>query len=165
METITPRLMEMFNSCETSCDRACCGLDAFSFDPINLASYLFRTKGDLAKVEVEKIGADIRAWRASFGSGSSRENGYSSPVAELNWNFSPKAVDEFADRITHNLSVALQLMLESEERKFISRTEQEEAKRREDEEKAWRKEIRNNPKAKSIVSDIFNRIREKQNKK
>ena len=45
---------------------------------------------------------------------------------------------EFAERLLHNLTVALDLIAESRRRKFVSDAERKEVQRYEDEAKAWR---------------------------
>lgn len=159
-----PHLMQMINACETACDRGCCGLDAFSVEPITLGAYLSRTREDLIPTQAATIREEIQAWKSAFGSASGHQQGYASPATELNWIFSPDAVDEFAERLFHNLTVALDLIAESTRRKFVSDAERGEAQRSEDEAKAWRKDADEDRKAKAFISEIFNRIAERRSK-
>lgn len=48
-------LLGLINHCETLCEAACCGVDAFDFSPIHIASFLIKFTGQIESEDVNKI--------------------------------------------------------------------------------------------------------------
>lgn len=53
--TLDYPLLGLIKHCETLCEAACCGLDAFDFSPIHIASFLIRYTGRIESGDVDKV--------------------------------------------------------------------------------------------------------------
>lgn len=48
-------LLGLIKNCETLCEAACCGRDAFDFSPIHIASFLIRYSGKINSTDLDRI--------------------------------------------------------------------------------------------------------------
>ncbi len=100
-------LLNLIKACETICVAGCCGLSAFDFSPIHMASYLIRGSGEVCDVDVTEIRAALEVWRKTYGSASG--TGYTSDENELNAIMGPDDVDELCNRLESCLQRAIDL--------------------------------------------------------
>ena len=113
---IEPPLANLITRCQTICVAECCGLDAYDFSPIQIASYLTMYRGKVDYSEVEKLGSQLGALRANYGVGGASGSGVT--VEEMNQIFSAEEIEGLAREMLANLDVALSLIEESETRRF-----------------------------------------------
>ena len=109
-------LANLITRCQTICVAECCGLDAYDFSPIQIASYLTMYRGKVDYSEVEKLRSQLGALRANYGVGGASGSGVT--VEEMNQIFSAEEIEGLAREMLANLDVALSLIEESETRRF-----------------------------------------------
>jgi hypothetical protein len=97
----------MLKACETICVAGCCGLGAFDFSPIHIASYLIRHSGEVRDTDVREIRAAITEWRQACGTPSGK--GYISDAGEMNAILSPQDVDELCSLFERNIEAAIEI--------------------------------------------------------
>ncbi len=112
---LEPPLSNLVGRCQTLCIAECCGLDAYDFSPVQVASYLTMHKGAPDAYEIERIRAQLEALKAEFGTGGT---GNRTTIEEMNQHFQPEDVDALVDEILFNLDVAVQLCAESAELRY-----------------------------------------------
>jgi Family of unknown function (DUF6331) len=112
-----PPLSLLIDYCEKLCVADCCGIDAYDFSPIHIASHLIRARRYADSKEVDIVLAQLRAFRQEHGSTNFANAGIS--IERMNHSFSAEEVDVFVDEIVANIAVAVQLNELSEERRYI----------------------------------------------
>ncbi len=104
---IAAPLWNMMKACETICVAGCCGLCAFDFSPIHIASYLIRDTGRVQDADVRDIRAAIDEWRRACGTPHGK--GYTSGAGEMNAILSPSDVDGLCRELESNLDAAVEI--------------------------------------------------------
>ena len=94
------------------CVAACCGIDAYDFSPIQIASYITMWCGTPEEKEINTIRSQIAAIKANYGSEGGSGSGVT--IEEMNQGFTAAEIDIFTDEISANLEIALKLVIESE---------------------------------------------------
>jgi hypothetical protein len=105
---LEPPLSNLVGRCMTICEAECCGLDAYDFNPIHIASYLLMYRGAPDPREIEQIRAQLDALKANYGSAGASGRGVT--FHDLNQGLSGDEVDTFVDRLKSALDVALTLV-------------------------------------------------------
>ena len=113
---LEPPLANLIARCQTICVAECCGVDAYDFSPIQIASYLTMYRGKADDSEVQKLRGQIGALRTNYGVAGS--SGRGATFEEMNQGFSAEEIEEFATELLANLDVALSLIEESEARRY-----------------------------------------------
>lgn len=101
-------LLGLIKHCETFCVAECCGLDAFDFSPIHIASFLIRYTGKVESEEVDKIVSQLQelneeAERLEKESGTSR-------IEMMNQFFDGPALFSLSTTIKNSLAEAVLLV-------------------------------------------------------
>lgn len=108
MKLDTP-LSTLIEQCQTICVNECCGVDAYDFSPIHMASYLVcYWAGKIDEEQISKIEEQLRELNMNYGLSGSVSIGVSIP--EMNQNFSGNGIRELTNLIQSNLDVAVQLV-------------------------------------------------------
>ena len=110
---LDPPLANLIARCQTMCVAECCGVDAYDFSPIQIASYLAMYRGMPDLAEVHAVRGQIDALRANYGLGAA--SGRGATIEEMNQNFTAEQIDALANELLANLDVALILTEKSEE--------------------------------------------------
>jgi nitroreductase len=105
-------LSYLVSYCENLCVKECCGIEAFDFSPVHIASWLHQSRGEPTTKTVADINEQLNAFRDQFGSASNTD-GYESSEDEMNQIFSPEQVDQLVEQIATNLKHAIALNQES----------------------------------------------------
>lgn len=105
---IQPPLQRLLSACETICVTECCGLDAFDFSPIHMASYLIRSTGQVAEQDVQELRAAVGHLRQSCGASAGHTKDFSSST--LNAILTPQQVDELCAKLDLSLDTAIALV-------------------------------------------------------
>ncbi len=101
-------LLDLLRYCETNCVAECCGIEAFDFSPIHMASWLLGRDHGANGPHGMALNEAIKRWRKECGIASNK--GYTSDEKELGLTFSPQAVDALCDVLEANLIVAIELI-------------------------------------------------------
>ena len=99
-------LSNLIKSCETICVADCCGIDAYDFSPIHLASALITPSRVIEDGTLALVRRQIDEFRERIVAGP-REG---TPCETLNHIFHLDEVDEFLDELTKNLEIAIDLV-------------------------------------------------------
>jgi hypothetical protein len=82
---LEPPLANLIARCQTICVAECCGVAAYDFSPIQIASYLSMYRGTPDDSEVQKLRGQIDALRAKYGVRGA--SGRGATIEELNQGF------------------------------------------------------------------------------
>jgi len=101
-------LSYLISYCEKSCVKECCGVSAFDFSPVHIASWLHQSSGESTEESINLLRDQLEDLRVQFGSGSSSEV-YESDENEMNQDFTPQEIDLLVDQVSTNLKHAIEL--------------------------------------------------------
>jgi hypothetical protein len=113
---LDPPLANLIARCQTMCVAECCGVNAYDFSPIQIASYLAMYQGEPDLAAVRVLRGQIAALRANYGGAAASERG--ATIEEMNQNFTAEQIDALANELLANLDVALILTEKSEELRY-----------------------------------------------
>lgn len=115
---LEPPLANLIARCQTICVAECCGVDAYDFSPVQIASYLTMCRGKPDASEVRTLRGQIDALRANYGlAGASR---HGATFEGMNQRFTADQIERLTDELLANLEVALSLIEKSEELRYRS---------------------------------------------
>jgi len=114
-------LLNLVGRCQTICVAECCGIDAYDFSPVHIASYLLMWEGKPNEHNLIKLRGQLEAIKANYGSAATGSIGVT--IDDMNQGFSGLEIDNLIDEITANLNIALQICADAEKARFHS-TEQ-----------------------------------------
>ena len=114
-------LLDLISRCQTICVAECCGIDAYDFSPVHIASYLLMWEGKPNESNLIKLRAQLEALKSNYGSKGASSNGVT--IDDMNQRFSGIEIDNLVDEITENMEIALQICEKAEAERFPS-TEQ-----------------------------------------
>lgn len=104
---LQPPLSYLFERCQTICVAECCGIDAYDFSPIHIASYLIMWRGSPDDNEVEALLNQLSDLKERAGT-----NGLT--IDQMNQKFSSVKIGELVEEIAANIQVARRLIEQSE---------------------------------------------------
>ena len=113
---LDPPLANLIDRCQTVCVAECCGIDAYDFSPIHIASFLIMWRGKPDTSEIHKLRGQIEALRENYGSTGASGNGLI--IEEMNQSLTPEQVDAMANELLANMEVALNLIEVSEKSRY-----------------------------------------------
>ena len=99
-------LSKLIFYCEQNCVKECCGIDAFDFAPVHIASWL-QTQDDGADAIVSQLKQQLDDFRGEFAAG------YESDEEEMNHILTAEQVTQLATQLSANLDHAVKLMEQS----------------------------------------------------
>jgi hypothetical protein len=113
---LEPPLANLIKRCQTVCVAECCGIDAYDFSPIHIASSLIMWRGKPDASEIQKLRGQIEVLRENYGSTGASDHGVI--ISEMNQSFTPEQVDAMANELLVNLAVALNIIEVSEKSRY-----------------------------------------------
>jgi hypothetical protein len=113
---LDPPLSNIVARCQTLCVAECCGVDAYDFSPIHIASGLLMFRNEPDAAELRTLRAQIEALKANYGSSGSSARGVT--IEEMNQVFKAAEIDRLADELAANLDIALGLINEAATSRF-----------------------------------------------
>ncbi|MBN2024892.1 MAG: hypothetical protein JW809_19090 [Pirellulales bacterium] len=113
---LEPPLTNLIARCQTICVAECCGVDAYDFSPIQIASYLTMYRGRPDVSEVRTLRGQIDALRANYGPAGISGRGVT--LEEVNQGFTAEQIEALTSELLANLDVALSLIEKSEELRY-----------------------------------------------
>lgn len=116
--TLETPLVNLIARCQTICVPECCGVDAYDFSPIQIASYLTMHRGSPDENEIQSLRSQINTLRMNYGIAGLIDKGTS--IAGMNQNFSAEQIEVLANELLANIDVALNLIENSESQRFRS---------------------------------------------
>lgn len=101
-------LASLINHCQTICVSECCGIDAYDFSPIHVASFLILWRGDIDPTELSKLREQIHSLRDNFGQNGCLGSGVS--IKKMNHSMTGAEVDAFASQLLAAIESALEII-------------------------------------------------------
>lgn len=109
-------LLNVVSRCQTICVAECCGINAYDFSPIHIASSLLMWEGKPSSERVTKLRGQLDALKANYGNAAASSPGVT--IEDMNHSFSPAEVEALVDEIAANLDLAIQLCEHAETTRF-----------------------------------------------
>jgi len=97
-------LLGLIKHCETVCEAACCGRDAFDFSPIHMASFLLRYNCRIDGMQIEQIKSQLSDLKKECLEAAIKKQ--SVTIREMNQIFTGEQLAELCSEITEKLSLA-----------------------------------------------------------
>lgn len=113
---LEPPLANLIARCQTICVAECCGIGAYDFSPIQIASYLTMYRGKPDDSEVANLHHQIDALRANYGLAGGSGGGV--VLEEMNQSFTAEQIEALASELSANLGIAMNLVEQSEALRF-----------------------------------------------
>lgn len=101
-------LAGLIHRCETICEAACCGIGAYDFSPIHIASYLILWVGKVDQSAVAKVREQVLSLRDNFGANGLLACGVT--IDQMNQKMTGAEVDAFASMLLSRVDAALELI-------------------------------------------------------
>jgi hypothetical protein len=106
-EIILPaKLLHLVNYCQKTCVAECCGLDAFDFSPLHIASYLSAGAGCIKEANVREWEAEVMHASLLAAELPANEDGFICSIAGMNQFFSRSSFDGLIAEILHSIRVS-----------------------------------------------------------
>ena len=113
---LEPPLGSLVARCQTMCVPECCGIDAYDFSPLHIASYLTMHRGAPDNAEIRILRGQIEALRVNYGTAGASQHG--ATFDDLNQGLTAQQIDDFANELLSNIDVALRLIQQSDEMRY-----------------------------------------------
>ena len=107
---LTGQLKYLIEYCEKGCVAGCCGIAAFDFTPLHIASHLSAHSKCIPEDTLQMYEAEIAAFEQHILSQSSDADGYLCFVPEMNEHFCRGDFLSFLEELRHNLRMAPQVL-------------------------------------------------------
>jgi hypothetical protein len=106
--TLDHPLLGLIKNCETICEAACCGRDAFDFSPLHIGSFLIRYTGKIETAELTKIEGQL-AELAAESHRLLKESG-TATIEAMNQILTGQELAELSAEISKGLAQAVELV-------------------------------------------------------
>lgn len=117
LEELVPgrRLASLIAACEKNCVAGCCGIDAFDFSPLHIASHLSAFTGAISASDVDSVRSELAALLERAAALEPDSDGLACTVAGMNQCFTMEALQRLGDEIALGLELAPRVLEFSEE--------------------------------------------------
>lgn len=112
-------LSDLIKRCESLCSAKCCGLDAYDFSPLHMASFLIMYNGDIEQSEIRLLTDQIDRLSENYGKSGAICQGVA--IEGVDRTFSAEDIDSMVNELKSNLKLALQYVRDSETRRYKNR--------------------------------------------
>jgi hypothetical protein len=109
-------LLNLVDRCQTICVAECCGIGAYDFSPVHIASSLLIWEGKPSPERVAKLRSQLDALKANYGNAVASSSGIT--IDDMNQSFSAAEVEALVGEIAMNLDIALRLCEDVESTRF-----------------------------------------------
>lgn len=113
--TLPSRLEHLVKYCEKNCVAECCGIDAFDFSPLHVASYISSYSGGVSESDIAEWELELEKALQLIANLSPNANGWICSIKDINQYFTWDAFNSFVDELRHSIRMA-PLILELSER-------------------------------------------------
>ena len=106
----SPALANLLMACEKMCRQECCGIGAFDFSPLHVASHMASYKGSITEAEVAAMLGDLdQCLRVALSLGAN-DQGYLCSIEGINQNFSYAALASLHRTLAAAIRLAPQVL-------------------------------------------------------
>ena len=109
-------ILNLVSRCQTVCVAECCGIDAFDFSPVHIASYLLMWTGKVDQAVLTKLRGQLAALKEKYGTDGSIAKGV--VLEAMNQCFTAPELDRLVDEITANLDIAVRICDDAEKARY-----------------------------------------------
>lgn len=107
---LTGQLKYLVASCERSCVAGCCGINAFDFTPLHIASHISTHSRAISRDDIQKYETEIDELERRVATLAPDEDGYVCHIPEMNQHFRTGEFAAFIEELRHNLRVSPQIL-------------------------------------------------------
>ena len=104
------RLNYLVQYCEKSCVADCCGIDAFDFSPLHIASFLSAYSGDISETDIKELELELKKAEELTTDLLPSDEGFICSIKGTNQNFSRDAFDSLIAELLHNIRVSPEVL-------------------------------------------------------
>ena len=115
-------LAGLISYCEKDCVAACCGISAFVFSPLHVASYLCSYTGQITAADLAVWEAEIAKFERETAALPPTPEGYVCVIESMNQYFTREDLAALVAELRHSLAVAPELLALSDELSFPTPT-------------------------------------------
>ena len=101
-----PELDSLVMACETICVAECCGIDAFDFSPLHVASAAVRHTGDIDDSKIRGHLLDLGEWLAIVRDTPPDDQGIRCYMPRMNHGFTAESAESFAKEMSSAIACA-----------------------------------------------------------
>jgi hypothetical protein len=107
---LSPRLAALVDACQKACVAECCGLEAFDFSPVHVASYLSAFSGRISLDETASLIGELGSLLEQVSGVEPDENGHVCSIAAMNQHFTPQTLDAVVRELMRSISAAPEML-------------------------------------------------------
>lgn len=115
-------LAGLIRYCEKDCVAACCGISAFVFSPLHVASYLCSYTGQITAADLAVWEAEIAKFERETAALPPTTEGYVCVIESMNQYFTREDLAALVAELRHSLAAAPELLALSDELSFPTPT-------------------------------------------
>ncbi|MCX6849169.1 MAG: DUF6331 family protein [Verrucomicrobia bacterium] len=115
-------LAGLISYCEKECVADCCGLSAFSFSPLHVASYLCSYTGRITAADLAVWKAEIAKFERETAALPSTPEGFACVIESMNQYFTREDLAALVAELRHSLAVTPELQAFSDKLSFPTPT-------------------------------------------
>jgi hypothetical protein len=101
-----PRLAGLLNACQKACVSECCGIEAYDFSLVHVASYLSAFSGVISDDDIRSIEDQLDAFAIEVQRLVPDEHGYICSIGGTNQYFTEQLLSELILRMRHAVRLA-----------------------------------------------------------
>ncbi len=114
------RLKYLVKYCEKTCVADCCGIDAFDFSPLHVASYVSASTNRISPSDIAEWEQELAKAKELVRDLTPDGDGFVCSVAGMNQYFTRQTFDDFIEELRHSISVSPQVLEFSERLKHAT---------------------------------------------
>ena len=101
--SLSPRLEGLVNACQKACVVACCGIEAYDFSPLHIASYLSAFSGSISEEEIANLDSEIDELISKSSALTPDAQGTVCSIKGMNQYFSEEQLVDLADQLKRGI--------------------------------------------------------------
>jgi hypothetical protein len=122
-EIVLPdRLNYLVQYCEKNCVADCCGIDAFDFSPLHVASYLSAYSREITEAIIQEWELELEKAEKLTADLLPNDEGYICSVKGMNQYFRREDFEKFIAELLHSVRVSPQMLALSQQLRKVSHT-------------------------------------------
>ena len=104
------QLKYLVKYCEKSCDSGCCGIDAFDFSPLHVASYVSAFTHCISESDIARWESELEKAEESIADLLPNENGFICSVEGMNQYFRRADFEAFIAELRHSIRMSPKIL-------------------------------------------------------
>ncbi len=104
------RLKYLVQYCEKNCVADCCGIDAFDFSPLHIASFISASTGRISESDIAEWESELKKAERLTAGLLPNEDGYICSVAGMNQYFRRSDFDAFLAELRHSIQMSPKIL-------------------------------------------------------